>query len=278
MSLPFKITTIGNKDTANVFKATFSEALALPPKIEAWDNAETFPERTSYGATTIKQIFAGTTGNESLPMLYAAATTGSSPGSDWKPTSVTAGGATINRLKGSTNYVLDPTTPDAGESITFNIGLEVPYDAVETAGEMEHTIQLRYFYSGDTPTVTLHGNSGTEGTPVWEEITTDTTGIRFCDVTIEGDYHLTLSQAGTVDAQNAWITYKGTEEDIAVGDANLKIETSETATGNTNLKKESVSESMTADTQLYKDIVFTSDTSLKSVESDYYHGDARLEE
>lgn len=263
MSLPFKISTIGNQDKANAFRVTFSEALALPPKIEAWDNTQVFPKRVSYGATTLKQIFSGTTGNSNKPMLYAAATTSASPGSNWKPTTATAGSALKNRLKGSTNYVIDSTTPGAGESVKFNLGVEVPYDAVTTSGQMDFAVQIRYYFSGNVPNVTLAGNSGTESSPVWESIPAGLIGIRLCDYSIEGDYYLTIPEAGTTDAYAAWITYKDT--------------TAVTYNGNTNLKKNcrsSCTASANISVRVYDD--FTGNSSVKSILSGTYTGDSRF--
>jgi hypothetical protein len=263
MSLPFKISTIGNRDRANAFRVTFSEALALPPKIEAWDNTQTFPKRVTYGATTIKQIFIGTTGNGNLPMLYAAATTSDSPGDNWKPVTTIAGGATINRLKGSTSYIVDPTTPGAGESIKFNLGVEVPFDAVTTTGQMDYAIQIRYYFSGDVPAVTFAGNSGTESSPVWESIPAGLIGIRLCDYSIEGDYYLTLPESSTVDAQVAWITYKDT--------------TASTYNSNSNIKKNClVAYSGSANLSTRVSSIFTGNTSFKIVLSESYKADARM--
>jgi len=209
MAVPLKITGAGNQNTRYVLRVTFTQDLMFAPNIEAWDNAETFPLRTTTGATVIKEIFTGTTENGSIPMLYAIATTSASPGLDWKPTAATAGGATSNRLMGDTSYVTDPTVPDANDVIYFNLGVEVPYDATTTGTGLEHIIQVRYKYSGTAPVVTFAANEGTEASPTWTDITPGTDGIRYCNagtVWATGPYELSLPESGTVDAPEAGIT------------------------------------------------------------------------
>jgi hypothetical protein len=272
MAIPFKISTMGNQNTRNVLKIVFSEALALPPKIEAWDNSQEFPARDSYGATTSKQIFSGTTGNGNIPMLYAVATTSSAPGAEWKPTSATAGGAVKNRLKGTTNYVIDPTTPRAGEYILVNIGLEVPYDSALTAGAMDHIIQTRYFFSGAIPTVTFYGNSGTESAPSWTRITPPTHGMQFCDLSVEGNYYLTLPEEGVSDAQVIWVTSRETYDETFSCNANLKSTEAGTMSADSKILK-TISSSMKGDAYLDLKIPFTGDACLRLT---HFHGDARL--
>jgi hypothetical protein len=208
--IPNKATGAGNNNAANVFKIDFSKALSTAPKLEAWDNSETFPARDVAGATVAKEIFTGTTGNGSKPMLYLVATTSSAPGADWKPASAVAGSNNPNRLKGSTNYVTDPTTPGAEESILFNLGAEVPYDAtVPSATEMAHMIQVRYTYTGDAPVLTWSFNEGSEETPSWTEITPGTHGLRYCNSSTSwaaGPYKLTLPASSVVDAGEVGIT------------------------------------------------------------------------
>lgn len=205
-----QITGAGNQDARYVFRVTFSEALTSAPSVEAWDNAETFPVRTASGTTVAKEVFTGTAGNGSIPMLYAVATTSASPGDNWKPAAATAGSANPNRLMGSTSYVTDPTTPDADESIYFNLGIEVPSDAsVPSTTSLAHVIQVRYRYSGTTPVPTFSANEGTEATPSWTNITPGTHGVRYCNAGTTwstGPYKLTLPEDGTVDASELGIT------------------------------------------------------------------------
>lgn len=210
MAIPFQITGAGNQNTRYVFRATFSQALTVAPTIEAWDNALTFPSRTSTGVTVAKEVFTGTTGNLFFPMLYAVATTSAAPGINWKPAAPVAGSANPNRLMGDTNYVTDPTIPTAGDSIYFNLGIEVPYDCtVPSTVPLAHIIQVRYRYSGSTPSVTFAANEGTEAIPVWTTITPGNNGVRYCNAGTDwsvGPYRLTLPEFGTVDAPELGIT------------------------------------------------------------------------
>jgi len=210
MAVPFQITGAGNQDAQYVFRVGFSENLAFAPIIEAWDNAETFPERTVSGATVVNEIFTGTTENENIPMLYAVSTTEAAPGNDWKPTEATAGSANPNRLKGDTNYVTDTTVPSSGEYIYFNLGAEIPYDAtVPSTTSMAHTIQIRCRYSGTEPTVSFYGNEGTEALPSWTAITAGTHGIKYCDagtVWSSETLKLSLPESGIIDVPELGIT------------------------------------------------------------------------
>jgi len=210
MAIPFQITGAGNQDAQYVFRVTFSEDLSSAPNIEAWDNSLVFPLRDTVGDTVIKEVFTGTTGNGSIPMLYAIATTSATSGDDWKPTSATAGTANPNRLMGDTNYVTDPTTPSSGDSIYFNLGIEVPYDAtIPSTTTLAHIIQTRYRYSGTEPVVTIAANEGTEASPTWTTFVSGTNGVRYCDAGTDwstGSYKLTLPETGTVDAPELGIT------------------------------------------------------------------------
>jgi len=212
MAIPLKVTGAGNNSTAqNVYKVTFSEALSTAPRIEAWDNSSTFPAKDSSGSTVAKEIFAGTTVNGSIPMLSAVATTSAAPSSAWKPASATAGTANPNRLKGTTNFVTDPTTPAATESILFNLCLEIPSDAtVPSSTEYNALIQVRYQYTGNAPTVTWHANEGTESSPTWTQITPGTHGVRFCnsaaDTSDDTTWKLSVPASGTVDDGSQLVT------------------------------------------------------------------------
>lgn len=210
MAIPNKATGAGNNNAQNVFKVTFSTALSTAPKYEAWDNSQTFPAKDAAGSTTAKEVFTGTAGNGSKPMLYLAATTSAAPGANWKPASASAGSANPNRLKGTTNYVTDPTTPGASGAILFNIGLEVPSDAtVPSSSSMAFLLQIRYTYTGSAPSLTWEFNEGTEGTPSWTALTPGTHGLRFCNSSTSwaaGPYKLTLPASSTADAGEVGVT------------------------------------------------------------------------
>ena len=212
MAIPNKATGAGNNDAANVFKITFDQALSTAPKYEAWDNSETFPAKDAAGATTAKEIFTGTTGNGDIPMLYLVDTNAgaTSPGAAWKPAGASAGSANPNRLEGTTSYVTATNTPALGEFITFNIGLEAPYDAtVPSSSSTAHLIQIRYTYTGTAPSLTWAFNEETEGSPSWTTLTPGTHGLRYCNTGTSwaaGPYKLTLPEASVIDAGEVGVT------------------------------------------------------------------------
>ena len=211
--IPNKATGAGNNDATMVYKATFSTALSSAPRIEAWDNSQTFPAVDSIGSTILKEIFTGTTGNGSKPMLAGyiggLVTAATKPGASWHPSSASAGGANPNLLKGSTNFVNTSVVPGAGEAIVFNISERAPSDAtVPSTSSMNALILIRCNYTGAAPDITLSFNEGSEVTPSWTTITPGNHGIRFCNAgTVSGgQYKLTLPDSGTVDAGEQWIT------------------------------------------------------------------------
>lgn len=211
--IPNKATGAGNNNATMVYKAVFSEALSSAPRLEAWDNSETFPLVPAVGVSTTKEIFTGTAGNGNKPMLAGyiggKSSAPSLPGAAWHPSSATAGYANPNLLKGQTNYVRAAVTPDANEDIVFNLSSRVPADAtVPSSSSMNALIQIRYNYIDAEPTVSLYFNEGTEGSPTWTAITPGTHGVRFCNAgtTAGGPYKLTLAESGTVDAAEQWIT------------------------------------------------------------------------
>lgn len=213
MSIPAKATGAGNNNAANVFKVNFDTALSTAPRYEAWDNSAVFPLKDAAGTTTAKEIFTGTTGNSSKPMLYLVDTNAgaTAPGAAWKPASATGGTANPNRLLGSTNYVTATNTPDggAGTFITFNMGLEAPFDAaVPSTSSMNFLLQLRYTYTGTAPALVYSFNEGSEATPSWTVLTPGTHGLRFCNTgtVAGGPYKLTLPASSVVDAAEIWVT------------------------------------------------------------------------
>lgn len=209
MAIPSKATGYGNDSTAqNVFKIAFSQALSTAPRYEAWDNSETFPARDASGSTVAKEIFTGTAGNSNKPYLALKATTSSGGSSDWLPASATAGSANPNRLKGTTNYVTDPTTPGASGEIKFNMVAEVPSDAaVPSTSSCNYLLQIRYNYTGSAPTLTYSYNEGTEGTPSWTTWTPGTHGMKHTSAGVSSpNLKLTLPESGVVESAEGWIT------------------------------------------------------------------------
>lgn len=173
MSIPGKVAGAGNNsDAVNVIKVVFSQATSTAPTLEAWDD-ENFN-------TVANEIFTGTTGNGSKPMISAVATTDGAPSSAWKPSSATGGGATINRLKGNTNYVDLAADPISSSGfVTFNLVWEIPYDAA-IPPDLDAVFIIKYSYSGTAPVLTWYFNDsdagGTDSVPVWTAITTGVSG------------------------------------------------------------------------------------------------------
>ena len=204
MSIPSKITGGGNSSVAqNVLRITFSQALAAPPRLEGWDDS-TF-------ATVAKEMFAGTTVNGSKPMVSAVATTDGAPSSNWKPASATAGGDTVNRLKGTSSYVILSTgNPGVGGVVRWNMDWEIPSDAtVPATNSMNGVFAVRYSYSGSAPSLTWAYNEGSEGSPSWTTITPGSAGnlIRPADSGVSSSaVVLTKPISGVVDAAELWIT------------------------------------------------------------------------
>ena len=205
MAIPLKVSGAGNNSAArNVYKVVFSQALSAAPVYKAWDNSQTFPSRDTSGSTTNKEIFTGTAGNGNKPMLSLVDTSTAAPNSAWKPTSATSGSANPNRLKGSSNYVTATKVPTANDYITFNMCLEVPYDAtVPSTSTMNAILEITYAYTGTAPVVSWYANEGTESSPTWTQLTPGTHGIRFCNASASTSdsttWKLTLPATGTVD-------------------------------------------------------------------------------
>ena len=227
MAVPFKIVGCGNNSVAlNVIGLSYSELLSSVPQLRAWDDLTL--------ATAVNQIFVGTTGNTSLPMIAAIATSTDSdqedtPVSDWKPAAATGGGLQVNRLVGSTSYVLlNPDIPvseglpgtgatgpfDGGVS-KFNMVYEIPYDApvpstVAGGGVapavLDHVLTVRVTYTGATPTIIWYGNdSGTDIAPVWTVIASGVTPNFVNGADADADpgvtpYKLTRPDSSVVDA------------------------------------------------------------------------------
>jgi hypothetical protein len=208
MSIPSQVANAGNNSSAqNVFRITYSQALAAPPTLEAWDDS-TF-------STTNKEMFTGTITNGNKAYVSAVATTDSAPVSAWKPASGAAGGATINRLQGLVSFVnLSVAAPGAGGSVRFNLVWEIPSDAaVPSTNTLNGVLATRYAFSGATPTLTWQyndvGNGGTEVSPQWTTITPGAAGsfIKPANTgSTSSSVFLTKPLSGTLDSPQVWVT------------------------------------------------------------------------
>ncbi len=211
MTIPSKVVGGGNNSTAaNVFRITWSQALSVAPKYEMWDNSSTFPAVDAAGATVVKEAFVGTAGNSSKPEYALYCTSSAGPGgANWMPASATAGSANPNRMKGSTNYVTDPTTPGAGGYTKFNIAAEFASDAaVPSSSSQNILLQVVYQYTGSAPTLTYaYNDGGSEGTPSWTTLTPGTHGIRPVNTgTSSGTYKFTLPASSVATTDELWVT------------------------------------------------------------------------
>ena len=207
MAIPSNVAGAGNNSSArNVFRIVFSQNLSANPSLESWDDA-TF-------STTNKEQFTGTTQNGDIPYLAGVATTDAAPLSAWKPAPA-AGGATANRLKGLTNYViLSSAVPVAGGAVSFNLNFEIPSDATVPSINTFGVLACRFAFSGATPTLTWQFNDvsagGTEGAPQWTNITPGSAGnfIRPADAgsTSASVVVTKPASAGVLDAAQIWVT------------------------------------------------------------------------
>lgn len=174
MAIPSKVVGAGNSSAAqNVFRITFSEATSDIPRLEAWDD---------YAFNTVThEVFTGTSGNSSEPMIGAVDTTDAAPASTWMPAAGNGANDTdANRLKGTTYYIgLGSSAVSAAGTVLFNLNWEIPYDA-SIPSDLAAVLVIRFSYSGSAPILTWEFNDndggGTEGTPVWTTITPGVAG------------------------------------------------------------------------------------------------------
>lgn len=206
MGIPTKVVGGGEASTAqNVFKITFSTALSTAPRLKAFDN---------YALNTVAHdCFVGTTGNGSKPMMAAVGTTDSAPSANWHPSSATAGGATINLLKGDVNYVnLSASAPGAGASVLYNLSWEIPFDLPIAPSNIACVFFCEFDYSGSAPVLTWYCNDdaggGTEGTPVWTQLTAGDGGtlVRPADAGVSSS-NIVINRpvAGTIKSAEIWV-------------------------------------------------------------------------
>ena len=173
MSVPSKTVGAANGSAAqNVFRITFSEATSDNPRLEAWDDFSF--------STYAKEIFTGSSGNGSKPILAAVATTDAAPATDWVPASAGSNGAVAQRLRGDLAWMNLSTSPVAAAgAVRFNLNWEIPFDATIPA-DMDAIIVCRFSYTGAAPVLVWEFNDdvagGSEASPVWTQITPGVTG------------------------------------------------------------------------------------------------------
>ena len=187
---PFKVSGACASIAKNVFKVRFSQPLSSVPSLRAYDNDQTFPNT---GALTSNAfvIFAGSTGNSNESMLIMVDTTrGRGTGSQWFTGAQTgAGGFATVRMFGDTTYLqfrYSSASMIANASLFWNALLEVPSDVNPTMSRL-HDVTTRYTFTSTIPVVEFFANNadedagggGTDETPAWGTITTDSEGVRF---------------------------------------------------------------------------------------------------
>lgn len=169
MAIPFRPVGIGQVAAKNVFRVNFDQALSVIPELHAWDDFNL--------NTVANKVFTGTATNSSKPMIGAIGLD-AAPGASWWP-SVLVVGAAVNaasRLKGNLGYCkLSAAAPSAG-NVFFNFDFSFP-DDVLPSDSMSFVFNFLYIFTGATPAITIAGNdAGTEGTPIWTNLTTQPGG------------------------------------------------------------------------------------------------------
>jgi hypothetical protein len=179
---PFQPSGWGAVAAYKVIKVTADQALSTNPKLKSFDNY--------IMATVDNKIFTGNSVNGNKPMVGAIGLL-AAPSADWFPSSTVAGSAvgTGSLLKSSTGFcLLTSTAPGSGTPFYFNLDYLIPAEIIPS-DSMDHVLAVEYQYTGATPALSWHGNSGTEGSPVWTSLLSSRKGsapisgqteIRFC--------------------------------------------------------------------------------------------------
>lgn len=170
MAIPFRPTGIGQNAAKEVFRISFDEDLSQIPELHAWDD---------FNLNTISnKVFTGTTVNGDVPMIGAIGLT-VAPSASWYPATpvVAAAVDSASLLIGNDGYILlTASAPVAGDTF-FNFDFSFPSDVLP-GDTMAFVIEFRFIFTGATPTITFAGNDGgTEGTPIYTNLTTQPGGI-----------------------------------------------------------------------------------------------------
>lgn len=204
-----KVAGYGDVAKANVFQLLFdTNDLSGSPRWEAYDNSESFPVRTEPGTVIASSLLIiGNDSNSNLSGICLFATTNGVPGV--KPGGATAGSANPNRLKGTVSYVTDPTEPNAGDAILYNMIIEI-HNSFEPSDDTEFVLQCRYAYTGSPPDLYWKFNNETEGgdeeTPDWDGMTPGTDGVRHGDSgSAAPEYYANIPVSSTEDTDAAWV-------------------------------------------------------------------------
>jgi len=170
-----QVVAAGNQNLSNAFRVAFNGGPQSDiPQLTAWADED-------MDGTAI-ECLVGTTENASKSMIVAASTNdgNGSPGVGWAAAAPqAAGGAAINRLRGSSSYVLLGTTPPIAPFPvyrTFNFAQAVCADSSPGTIGYQPVIAVKVFYVGAAPTVEFQYNSGTDGSPTWVPMTSSPKG------------------------------------------------------------------------------------------------------
>lgn len=196
-----------------VFAINFNHPLSSKVKYEAYDNDQTFPA-TGNLTTTNYDVFGLSGGEDSMVALRDTTNGTSGAGTNWFPSSPNANTATINLLKGTTNFVtqhgatIDTT---GGGTIYFNMQIKVPA-STQTNSQMQFDLVARYTFTSTTPTVSWWFNNedggGTEASPSWATMPSGTYGIKHTrdGLTSSGPFLANIPETGQEKTQDAWMT------------------------------------------------------------------------
>ena len=125
-----------NQNVLRVYFANYGTATA--PILTAYDN-------TSHNSTNVA-ILAGTTTSENKSLIKAVETTNGAPSANWcSITTGTAGGASVNDLKGDTDYVVCSSAASANSHKLFNIVAFCPYDI--NVGDYAVVLSVKYTWT-----------------------------------------------------------------------------------------------------------------------------------
>lgn len=212
MAIPGRASGYGSSAHATVFMVGFTQPLSSKVRYECYDNDNTFP-LVDDATTTSNDIFDIGSGENSMIALHDT-TAGAPSSTDWFPSSANANTSSLNLMKGLTSYVTQHgATIDSagGGSIFFNMQVKVPA-STQTSSSMGFDLVIRYTYTSTIPTVNWYFNdgnaSGTFTTPVWQEMTPSTHGIRHCraGTASGGPYLANIPSTGQEKTEEAWIT------------------------------------------------------------------------
>jgi hypothetical protein len=212
MAYPFKVSGACASVAKNVRRIEFSRPLSSVPNVRAYDNAATYPT-TDSTTTSAFRIFAGTAVNSNTSMLIYLDTKQGGPAASTWWTGATSSSSSTVQMEGDTAFLTfrySASSMVAGATLTMNAIMVIPSDINPTA-DMLHNVVCRYTFTGSIPTVQFHANNetagGTEATPVWGTITTDTHGIKFASgIATLSSIVATIPLTGTLHTKSMFVT------------------------------------------------------------------------